>query len=117
MKTLKVSKAELLSHLRTNRENHIVEYDNALVQYRIALQDAFKEALKKAKNNEDVDHRVNVIRPSNYTKAYDDAIVMLEWDVEDSVELDHSEFRQYIQDEWGWKNDFLASTRIYGSNK
>lgn len=116
MKTIKVSKAELLSHLRTNRENHIVEYNDALVQYRLALQEAFKDALKQAKNNEDVEHRVNVVRPQNYTKAYDEAITMLEWDVEDSVELDQHEFKQYVQDEWGWKNEFLATTRIYGKH-
>lgn len=113
MKTIKVSKAELLSHLRTNREVHVEEYNIALVEYRNVLIEAFKDALKRAKNHEDIRHAVNVERPVSYVESYDTIIKQLEWTLEDSIELDQTEFRQYIQDEWIWKDAFAQSTSSY----
>lgn len=116
MKLIKVNKSELLGHLRTNREVHVEEYNNALIAYRGALIKAFKEALKKANNLEDVNHRVDVIRPLNYLESYDNVISMLEWTTEDTIELDQNEFRQYVQDAWGWKNEFTAVAASYAKH-
>lgn len=113
MKTIKVNKSELLSHLRTNRDNHVEEYNDALILYRAALTEAFKEALKKAKNNEDVDHYIKLERPQNYLDSYDNAIDMLIWSTEDIIELDQVEFKQYVRDEWNWKQAFTAVARSY----
>ena len=113
MKTIKVNKSELLSHLRTNREVHIEEYNNALISYREALIKAFKESLKKATKHENVSHHVDLERPQNYLDSYDNAIEMLEWTTEDVIELDQMEFKQYVRDEWNWKQVFTAVARSY----
>lgn len=113
MKTITVSKSELLGHLRTNREVHIEEYNLALIAYRNTLTSAFKIAYKKAMAGEDVPHEVNVERPLSYKNSYDTAIAQLEWHTGDVIELDQNEFKQYVLDDWHWKLAFVASTNLY----
>ena len=113
MRTIKVDKKELLSHLRANRTAHIVAFDEAMVGYRKELVTCLGQMLKKAKNQEDVDHRVNIVRPTDFTEFYDNAITMLEWTVDEFIELDMNEFNQYIQDEWSWKQNFNLTNSLY----
>ena len=113
MKTIKTKKAELLAHLKANRENHIDEYNRAFDAYREALIVQFEEALKKAKNYEPVSHHIDLEKPQNYLDSYDSAIEMLEWTTEDEIELDLVEFKQLVQDQWNWKQSFTAMARSY----
>lgn len=113
MKTVKVEKSELLTHLSNNRKAHIVEYDQAILGYREALVQAFAKALKEAKAGKDISHTVSVTRPKNYVEHYDKIISMLEWTTDEFIELDQMEFTMYVQDEWAWKNDFKVTSSLY----
>ena len=38
---------------------------------------------------------------------------MLEMDLNDEQELSEGEFAQYVQDDWGWRGQLLASNSPY----
>lgn len=51
----------------------------------------------------------DITPPSDHTTDYTRAIEMLEWSVEDEVDISEADFRAYVQDDWGWKNQFLSN--------
>jgi hypothetical protein len=38
---------------------------------------------------------------------------MMEWSQDDTVALTQSQFKQYVQDDWGWKDQWLTSNTAY----
>lgn len=113
MKTVKIKVKELLNHLKTNRDNHIADYTEAMDGYRKAILDELKGKYTIACQNLDVSHSLKTVRPTSFVKSYDEIISMLEWTTDKEIELDHSEFTMYVQDDWSWKGNFLAATSIY----
>jgi hypothetical protein len=114
MKTVKIKSKDLLAHLKKNRTKHQAEYAELMIEYRQAIIDMLSNKLKAAKKNEDIDHHIHVVRPSDYTSSYDQAIAMLEWTTDSEVELDQHEFVQFVQDQWVWKQAFMATQSAYG---
>ena len=82
MKTVKIKVKELLAHLKTNRANHIKDYDEAMVAYRKAILDELKAKQTVASQNLDISHSLKTVRPTSYESSYDEAIAMLEWTTE-----------------------------------
>ena len=117
MKTIKVSAERLRQHLMKNQIKHIAEYKEAMSAYRISLANELAGLLDKAQNNLDIEHAIKTVRPINYSASYDEAIEKLLWTNEDIIELDQIEFKQYIQDEWAWSLNFLATTGMYKGKK
>lgn len=113
MNTVKVAVSDLLKHLKKNRDSHVKEYAEAMVGYRETLVKELKLMTKKATAGEDIELIVRVVRPENYEQSYTEAIEMLEWTVEKEVELDRHQFKQYVQDEWSWKQTFVRTAGMY----
>jgi hypothetical protein len=38
---------------------------------------------------------------------------MCQWATETEVELSQAEFAQYVMDDWGWRQDFVATAANY----
>lgn len=112
MKLITVDVKDLLTHLKANREKHIIEYHEAMIGWRQAVIDAFADGLKKAKKHEDFTF-INPPRPISYEESYDTVIEQLEWTLDTSVDLDQAEFKQYVQDDWGWKSSFNITSSLY----
>lgn len=117
MKKVKIVTKKLLKHLEVNRKKHIDSYQDMMDTYRKALVMELEEKLSLAKQQVDVDHRIKLERPVSYLSSYDQAIEMLKWTTELEVELDVSEFRQYVQDEWNWKGHFAGTETFYNEVK
>lgn len=113
MKTIRIPRHELIEHLTRNRDNHVMEYREAMVAYRDAMELLLKELLKKANNDEDINHHLDIVRPEDYTKFYDEILLKLKWTLDNEIELDHAEFKMYVQDEWGWSQSFKTVTSSY----
>ena len=113
MKTVKIKVSELLKHLKTNRLNHIKDYHEAMLGYRQAIREELKAKSVVAGQNLDVSHNLKTVRPTSYEDSYNEVIAMLEWTTDKEVELDRLEFQQYVQDNWNWKGNFLATTSVY----
>lgn len=136
-----VPREKLLNTLRTNRERHQQDYVEALEGYKELATQKLLEAgeqarfklernLEKGKatiqefNPEDPRQSsdrmvlvesivVEMKVPRDYTREYDAAIVMFEWDTRDTLELTYAEFQCFVCDAWDWSQDFLITNAMY----
>jgi hypothetical protein len=111
MQKVKVKKDELITVVEQNRAKHQVVYEKATKDYRTSLIGLIEDKLKAAKAGEDVSHRINISKPMQFMKEYDSVLAMLKMSIDTEIELTPHEFNQYVQDEWGWKEDFFSNTR------
>jgi hypothetical protein len=108
-----VKKAELLDALLRNRSEHRALFLEAQNGYR---EDAIRELdamLAEARSGKAIRRAVALVEPKDHTRDYDRVIKMLEMCTKDEVFIDESEFAQYVQDDWGWKNDFVGTASNY----
>ncbi|MDB2687323.1 hypothetical protein N9Y42_08935 [Mariniblastus sp.] len=136
---IEVDRKKLIDALKANRERHIAQYNEAVEGYR----DAALEIVNKAKalavarmernfekiridlenfNPDDgASDRITLIQsetvdlpvPRNYSKDYDAAIDIAEWDVNDKLKLSFAEFQCFVRDEWDWTNAFVSNSAMY----
>src|SRR4051812_25237278 len=111
--TIKVSKARLLATLRGNRETHGAAYEKAKAGYIKVTTLQLKEYVEQLANGELLVQRFINPPPEDHTDDYDDAIQMMEWSTDDEIELTQGQFKQYVMDDWGWKDSWVASTSAY----
>lgn len=117
MKTVSVSKVELLAALKKNRDNHNAIYMEAAEGYRARAIELLKETLDKY-NGARPDAKavrlyVYLDAPEDHTADYDAVMAMLEWAREDFIQIDEETFRKYVLDDWNWKQSFLMANSAY----
>lgn len=113
MKEIRVPKATLIRKMQENREKHSQIVEEAQVGYRKAVIERLDEMLADAKAGRHVDQYLSLPIPDDHTADYDTVIGMLEMDINDFVDLDQSQYRQWVEDNWGWRDQFLASNSVY----
>ena len=120
MKSVNVSKTELLNVLRENKAKHIEEYTSAMTVYRTDVIEKLEQLLAAAKIEAEketpkFDTRVDLAEPATFVESYDTAIRMLEMSTDSIIELSQQEFSQYVEDKWSWGTMFKATTSFYNS--
>lgn len=118
MKTIRVQKEKLLDTLKTNRDNHISEYQEAVELYYddvLSKLDKKRREVKKAGVDGilDINTVVSVSAPVSYKDEYDTTIEMLEWSTDDFIDLTQDEFKRYVKDEWNWSENFKTLRATY----
>lgn len=113
MEKITVIKAMLLETLLNNMAEHQAAYDEAVVAYRARAIEEMERNLLAAQRGDEVVLYVRIPVPEIHTDDYKRAIEMLGWETRDEVELTEDEFRQLVQNEWGWARAFLANTISY----
>ena len=118
MKSVRINKDKLLGTVKENREVHIADYNEAMEGYREELEERLVDKLESLRAGELPSQNFRDLPiPQVHTDEYDQAISMLEFSVDDTIELEHREFRQYVLDQWDWKAIFAASTANYSKGK
>lgn len=111
--TILVDKDQLLEALRENREKHGAAFAKAKAGYIKVTTKQVKEYLTRLANGELLERAFIPQPPENHTGDYDDAIDMMTWSTDDKIELAQGQFRQYVKDDWGWKDSWTASNTQY----
>lgn len=113
MREVKVRTAELRAKVQANRDQHRGQYERAMKGWR-------REATRICQQGIDecaAGTRVLVIAtdapPQDHTKDYDRVLAMIEMSAEDTITLDETSFRQYVLDDWRWKEEWSVSTSKY----
>jgi len=111
----KVDKAKLIAKIKENKENHIVEYDKAIIAYK---EEALKQLRAQIERVEEgaLDAKLDLITPINNAESYDKIIEMFEWEVEDQVVLEQDEFNEYVQDETEFAMQAKFSNTFYSAS-
>lgn len=114
MKNVKIEKAKVLEIVKANRDKHRAIFLEALDGWKAAVLKEVERLFNEAKAdriNKSV--FVNLPRPTDHTRDYDRAIQMLDLEVESVVTLSNEDFANLVQDDWDWRNQFLASNSAY----
>lgn len=118
MHSVKINRNELLSIVRANKEKHIKEFNEAVEDYKKAVNKVAEENFALAKTgdlNEIAKIKFVPNKPVSYESSYVRAIRMLELSVDTEIELELHDFDQLVQDEWQWKQAFTTSNSTYKS--
>lgn len=117
MNPITVKKDNLIATVRENREAHRDIFLRAQEQYRRKMVEELDRALQEARDGGTIRRAFSLPVPEDHTDDFDTAIDMLEWSIEDTVELDEYTFARLVRNEWGWQQSFTANTEAYTSGK
>src|SRR5437016_5636643 len=104
MRTVNLKRTDLLDKVKANRAKHRSVFEEAMVGYRKAAIEELDSMIADAKSGKSIRRYVSLVEPMDQTKDYDRVLSMLEMSVDDEIELDQSEFAQYVLDDWHWKH-------------
>lgn len=111
--TIWVDKVKLLEALKANRDQHAEQYEKAKAGYLRITKEKCNDLAERLANGELIGQQWIDPAPADHTSDYDDVISMMEWSTQESIELTQSQFKQYVQDDWGWKDQWLTSNSGY----
>lgn len=117
MDKIRVNRATLLETLKRNQEEHKKQYEEAMEVWVKKSKKALRRAARLAEESGEITQfpLEDLPKPQSYNKSYTDAIMRVEFDVRDEIELDDREFAAWVQDDWVWQGQFIAnSTRYIG---
>lgn len=115
--TLTYDRNELLEKIKANRDRHIKEYEQAMEVYKKEGEKALKKLLREFRANPRKRLEINLRRPRQFTKQYDEAIEMLQMTTEETIKLPRAYFNQLVRDEWSWSDEFASHTAIYNNKR
>lgn len=115
--TINVSREKLLAALEENLSKHQKAYEQAVIDYRKALQADLTAALIQANdpNSKLSDIKVDFKHPISYASQYVQVIDMLKFSEDATIQLDSDAFRAYVKDEWSWKSGFEMTRQLYAT--
>jgi hypothetical protein len=119
METTKIEKAKLLEKLLVNRNAHRAIFLKAQVGYRKTVIRQLDKMLKLARTGKPIRLQVHIAVPApiDQTGDYDRVIAMLRWTQDKVIELDATEFSNYVLDNWRWSEQSTMSTSYYSNVK
>lgn len=112
---IKAKTEDVLNTLKENRQRHLRIVREAQEGFQHKAKEALEHRLAQLKEGKLVDLKFTLTPPRDYSSVYDTAISMMELSQEDTVELNHEQVRNLIQDEWDWKQDFIGVNALYSS--
>lgn len=118
MDFIKVNRESLLEILKKNEAKHTDDFKEAMKVWTKKATKALAKAAKEAQDHGviDVNPLAALPKPTNFVESYKDAIVRVEMDTREELELDDREFSAWIQDNWTWRGAFAASTSLYNNH-
>lgn len=112
-----IAKDELLKALRANLQKHKEEFETAFRGYRNLCVKELRRRAREVKAGNAGDPRswmrFDLQPPRNHERDYKQLIDMLEMAQEEEFKIDGTQFRQWVKDEWEWKDDFESTTAMY----
>lgn len=116
MQSITVEKSTLRETLVANRDTHVKDFEIAWEAYHKSVITKAEKILAKAKSadvGDSVDIYSELDAPRNHSSDYNRAIEMIDFDINDAVELSEADFKTLIQDNWQWKTKFSHDNTFY----
>lgn len=119
MDSVNVKRNVLIGSVTENMKTHRVTYEEAVNDFKIAVQAITKhnQAITKRIVSGDISSVAKLksypSAPTNHLDEYERALSMLSMSVDDVINLDQSTFDQLVRDNWSWKRSFTAVASSY----
>ena len=111
-RTITVTKSQLIEQLKANKANHIKEYKEAVIAYKEEALLQLASQIKKVEEGS-LQAALSLVTPINNAVEYDKVIQMFEWEINDNVELEQSEFNEFVLDEFDFARDAKFANTMY----
>lgn len=115
MDTTKVKRDVLLGIVTTNRDAHRDLFLKAQEGFRVQVVKRLDEMLADARAGRRYDLSVNMAPPVDQTKDYGRVIRQLELSVDEVIELDETQFANYVMDDWNWSQNVRHLNSTYAA--
>jgi len=124
----------LIEKLKENKSQHVELYEEACKAFKKNSVKYIERKIKEFENSDGTEGlRFNLAAPTSYESEYTEIIGMLEFSLatageyafaaaratnngQPMIELTREEFRNYVQDDWGWKQQWSMSVSGYVNN-
>lgn len=113
MREVKLDARALMEILEANKNKHREMFLKALDGYQKTVVEELQKQLDRAKRGLKRDVSVFLTCPQDHTADYERVIQMLRMSVDNVVVLSQQEFSMYVQDDWGWKQQWTTSNLAY----
>jgi hypothetical protein len=110
-----VDKQELLKILEENRDKHRSVFEKALEGFKKQTRNELNRALARVGDGNREDVFIHLQAPSDHTSEYDRAIKTVKLHQGDTIQLTEKDVAHYIQDDWGWKRQWLDTSSTYAA--
>ena len=113
MRQMKMKRDKLLAALCENRDEHRAKFLEAQSGYREAVIEELDRMLADARAGNAIKRAVSWPEPQDHTADYDHAIRMLQFCVDEEIDISAEDFERLVMDEWGWKAQWTQTTANY----
>lgn len=112
---LSFDKQTVIDTVKTNREKHKKEYEEAVLGYRQKMKEWAEEIYKTVfvSGEEPKNRNCPYPKPQHHLAEYDRLLKLLEMCTDTSLTLSHNEFDNFIMDKWDWSRGFATVTSMY----
>jgi hypothetical protein len=110
-----VRKGELLTILQQNRGKHRQVFEAAVEGYREQAMTWLMRTTDQVRAGRTPELSFGHYPPQDHTRDYDRVIRMVQMHAADTLDIDESVFASYVQDDWGWKRQFLDTSNTYAA--
>lgn len=117
MELVRVRKDDLIKQIEKNRAEHREIFEDALDGYRKQAVAELDTMLREAREGKRIRRQVNLVEPQDHTRDYDRILTMLRMSQDDTIEISEFDFARYVLNQWEWRDQFIASTAGYNSDK
>lgn len=105
-RTITVKKSQLIEQLKENKVKHIKQFEEAVIAYKEEALKQLNQQIKEVTEGS-LGARLNLVTPINNAPEYDKVISMFDWEINEDVELEQSEFNEFVLDEF----DFAVTAK------
>jgi hypothetical protein len=116
MKEVEVNVEELLEVLKANRDAHSEMFEKAWTGFSRKMVEVLEKNLEHARLGMPERVKVYLETPKDHSDDYDRAIAMLEMTRRagnEKVTISVAQYAQLVDDDWGWKDQFLHTNSAY----
>jgi hypothetical protein len=110
-----IPRQKLVEALEKNRSQHRAIFEEALEGYRKEAVRQLEDFIRRIKNGDLKKVYVSLPLPEEHTDEYDRALSMIAMSEDDTFILDESDYQSFVQDDWAWKRQFIASNSYYSA--
>lgn len=115
VKPITVNKADLIKVMEENRRKHRAVFTDALLGYDQEALKVLREHIDALRAGKHPELRILLDRPEDHTRDYDRVLGMLKMHTGDTFELDEVSYRQYVDDDWAWKRQWIDTSTAYAA--
>lgn len=115
MKKVVVKRDKLQKIVQKNRDEHRDKFLKAQEGYREMVIEELDQMLSDARTGKPLRVSINMPAPQDHTDDYDTILNMLEYSVDENLELEYQEFRQYVENDWHWYTAADITNTMYAT--